>query len=277
MQRTMSEPSSTSSATLSVAGMDCASCVAHVEKAARGVDGVNAARVNLARGRAVVEFDPAKVIRYRLLGYENRAIADSAFRDNTVDAGEVGAGHEVTALYEVKLKPEGGGKSPEGENKMATVRVRYLTVDHGEAVEIARPVTSKDARGSFADASPRFQLSACVAEFAEVLRDSYWARRSSLDRVASMVEPLLPRLGEDQDAVELVALLKKTDALVRQREAAVDEVARTVDAIKDNHYLRSQIEFELERRRETNRSQLDDLLRQNNELRQRLEDILRRS
>jgi len=98
-----------------------------------------------------------------------------------------------------------------------------------------------------------------------------------LDRVASMVEPLLPRLGEDQDAVELVALLKKTDALVRQREAAVDEVARTVDAIKDNHYLRSQIEFELERRRETNRSQLDDLLRQNNELRQRLEDILRRS
>src|SRR5436309_9523346 len=51
---------SASSATFSVAGMDCASCVGHVEKAARGVDGVNAARVNLARGRAVVEFDPEK-------------------------------------------------------------------------------------------------------------------------------------------------------------------------------------------------------------------------
>src|SRR5437762_1731180 len=54
------EHSSSSSATLSVAGMDCASCVAHVEKAARGVNGVQVCRVNLARGRAVVEFDPAK-------------------------------------------------------------------------------------------------------------------------------------------------------------------------------------------------------------------------
>lgn len=223
-----------------------------------------------------VEFDPAKVIRYRLLGYENRAIADAAFRDNTVDAGEVGAGHEVTALYELKARPEGEGKTAEAESKLATIRVRYLTVDHGEAVEFARPVTSRDSKGAFADVSPHFQLTACVAELAEVLRDSYWARGSSLDRVASMVETLLPKLDGDQDAVELVALLKKADALVRQRDAAADEVSRTVDAIKDNHYLQSRIEYELERRRETNHSQLEEIIRRNNELRSRLEEILRK-
>ncbi|MBI4601029.1 MAG: von Willebrand factor type A domain-containing protein, partial [Planctomycetes bacterium] len=53
-----------------------------------------------------VELDPKQVLRYRLLGYENRDVADSAFRDNKVDAGEVGAGHEVTALYELKLRED---------------------------------------------------------------------------------------------------------------------------------------------------------------------------
>jgi Mg-chelatase subunit ChlD len=52
-----------------------------------------------------VEFDPGAVVRWRLLGYENRAVADSDFRNDAVDAGEVGAGHQVTALYEVKLAP----------------------------------------------------------------------------------------------------------------------------------------------------------------------------
>ena len=53
-----------------------------------------------------VDFNPETVKRYRLVGFENRAIADDDFRDNTVDAGEIGAGHTVTALYEVKLYPE---------------------------------------------------------------------------------------------------------------------------------------------------------------------------
>ena len=224
-----------------------------------------------------VEFDPAIVLRYRLLGYENRAIADSAFRDNTVDAGEVGAGHEVTALYEVKLKPEAQGK-------IATVRVRHLTVEHGEAQEIERAISSTDAHGSFADAPPHFRLTACVAEVAEVLRDSYWARGSSLERVSGMLTDLLdapqteggPKLGEDRDVVELVALVKRADALVRQRAAQADEVARTVDALKENYHLRARVQDQLATRRDTNRTRLDDILRQNAALRQQLEELLQR-
>jgi len=57
-----------------------------------------------------VDFDPSVVSRYRLLGYENRRIADRDFRNGTVDAGEVGAGHAVTALYEIKLSDDVQGR-----------------------------------------------------------------------------------------------------------------------------------------------------------------------
>jgi Ca-activated chloride channel family protein len=223
-----------------------------------------------------VEFDPAKVIRYRLLGYENRAVADADFRNNKVDAGEVGAGHEVTALYELKVKPDAG-------DTLATIRVRYLTVDHGEAVEIARTVTPADRRKSFAEASPRFQVSAAAAELAEVLRGSYWARGNTLDRVAAILEPILgapdgpsgARLGDDNDVVELVALARKADALVREREAAADDVARTQDALRENYILRARVEDALRERTIENQAQLDEILRQNEALRRRLEELLR--
>jgi Ca-activated chloride channel family protein len=229
-----------------------------------------------------VEFDPKRVLRYRLLGYENRDVADSAFRDNTVDAGEVGAGHEVTALYELKLHEP---SSPDAmTDRIATVRVRYLTVDHGEAVEYERPVGPECFRPSFEDAPPFFRLSACVAELAEVLRDSYWARGSRLDRVAGILESLLPepadetgrRVGDDPEIVELVALTKKADALLRQREAERSEIARVVDAVKENYYLRARIEREMERQGEERLEALQSLRRQNEALRRQLETLLAR-
>ena len=58
-----------------------------------------------------MEFDPSRVLRYRLLGFENRDVADRDFRNDKVDAGEIGAGHEVTALYEVKLAPRDGERA----------------------------------------------------------------------------------------------------------------------------------------------------------------------
>ena len=78
--------------------------------------------------RVQVEFEPSVVRSYRLLGYENRDVADAAFRDKDLDAGEVGAGHSVTALYEMKLEPEASGVG-------AVVYLRYQDPDSGEFLE----------------------------------------------------------------------------------------------------------------------------------------------
>ena len=115
-----------------------------------------------------VAFDPARVRRYRLVGYENRAILDEDFRRDAVDAGEVGAGHSVTAIYELELVPESRGA-------LGEVRLRYKPGQGGprateEAVE--RRAALSAAAGPFQSASQRFRFTACVAEFAEVLRRS---------------------------------------------------------------------------------------------------------
>ncbi|HSL44667.1 MAG TPA: von Willebrand factor type A domain-containing protein, partial [Anaerolineales bacterium] len=78
-----------------------------------------------------VDFNPEVVMRYRLVGFENRAIADDEFRDNSVDAGEIGAGHSVTALYEVKLYPEAYGN-------IATVFMRWQDPDTRQVVELSK-------------------------------------------------------------------------------------------------------------------------------------------
>ena len=78
-----------------------------------------------------VDFNPDVVKSYRLVGYENRAIADDEFRDNEVDAGEIGAGHTVTALYEVKLFPDAYGR-------IATVNMRWEDPDTHSVTEISK-------------------------------------------------------------------------------------------------------------------------------------------
>jgi Ca-activated chloride channel family protein len=258
--------------------------VDRIEEAKKAfVEGLTGTLETIAKDVKIqVDFDPEKVLRYRLLGYENRAIADADFRNDRVDAGEVGAGHEVTALYELKLKTDAGGSLPAG--RVATVHVRNKTPDFGEAQEVERVIDASSFKASFAEAAPRFRLQACAAEFAEVLRDSYWARGGSLGKVATTLSDLLdlrqsengPRLGDDPDVLELLALVKRADALVQARDAQKDDVARTVDAIKENRFLQARVEQELLRRGEEQRNQLDEIRHQNDLLRRRLEDLLAR-
>ena len=124
-----------------------------------------------------VEFDGETVRSYRLLGYENRDVADEDFRNDEVDAGEVGAGHTVTALYEIKINDD-----VTDDDTLATVRVRYEDPDSGEVSEISQTVTKGDLFTEFIEAPARYQLSAVVAEFAELLRQSYWAREGKSER-----------------------------------------------------------------------------------------------
>lgn len=149
-----------------------------------------------------VEFNPAVVERYRLLGYENRDVADEDFRNDAVDAGEIGAGHSVTALYEVKF-----AENSNPAETALTVRVRYADPDTAVVTEIESSLAQQDFAESFTAASPRFQLVATVAEYAEILRDSYWAKDSSLASVSEDVNRIANALAQDVDVQEFAGLV----------------------------------------------------------------------
>jgi len=149
-----------------------------------------------------VDFDPGVVARYRLVGFENRAIADEQFRDDTVDAGEIGAGHSVTALYEVKLHPE-------GEGRIATVHLRWRDPETAEVMELSQGFYTDDLAERFTDADPHFQSAVVVAEYAEVLRDSYWAEGNTLAGVLEEAERVAELVPEDTDMAEFVELVRR--------------------------------------------------------------------
>jgi Ca-activated chloride channel family protein len=148
-----------------------------------------------------VDFNSEVVSRFRLLGYENRSLNHEQFRDDTVDAGEVGSGHQVTALYEVKLNPDAIGK-------LATVSIRYADPDNHRVSEVSEDISVSQLHESFDAAPATFRLAAGVAEFAEILRESYWAKDGSLDSVRQVVKDAFPEADSEQ-VVELMYLVNK--------------------------------------------------------------------
>jgi len=153
-----------------------------------------------------VDFNPEVVARYRLIGFENRAVADEEFRDDTVDAGEIGAGHSVTALYEIKLHPDAAGR-------IATVYMRWEDPDTHEVTELSRDFDSGDVAGSFSAAAPHFQWDVVVAEYAEILRGSYWAEGSTLATVLEEAERVGRLLPDDPDVAEFVDLVRRASTI----------------------------------------------------------------
>ena len=171
------------------------------------VDNLVGTLQNIAKDTKVqVDFDPEVVRSYRLLGYENRGVKDEDFRDDTVDAGEVGAGHSVTALYEIKLHEDADGG-------LATIYLRYEDPDSGEVSEIDSELMSSDLVTEFEEASPSFQLAAVVAEYAEILRESYWARGGSLEAVVEEARRMLRLMPEDTDVAEFAALVAQAEEI----------------------------------------------------------------
>jgi Ca-activated chloride channel family protein len=152
-----------------------------------------------------VDFDPAQVARYRLVGYENRAIADVQFRDDKVDAGELGAGHTVTALYELELKPGAGAG-------LATVRVRAKPPRGEKATERAYPFPAKALSASFAEASTDLRFATAVMGAAELLRQSPHAERWSFEQVLKMAREAT--LAGNAEREEFIALLERARPLV---------------------------------------------------------------
>ncbi|MEA1032152.1 von Willebrand factor type A domain-containing protein [Pseudomonas sp. N-137] len=141
-----------------------------------------------------VEFNPAQVSEYRLLGYENRALKREDFNNDKVDAGEIGAGHTVTALYEIVPKGEQGWLEPlryastpklEGKaGELAMLRVRYKPVEGGSSRLIEHPVASTQKNDK---ASDDLRFSAAVAAFAQQLKgDGRYTGTMSLKDTAQL-------------------------------------------------------------------------------------------
>lgn len=155
-----------------------------------------------------VEFNPEVADRYRLIGYENRAIADQDFRNDTVDAGEVGAGHSVTALYEIALEGDTEQFVANSPDVIATVYIRYQDADTREVVELKNDLTVEDLRADITDTPASFQVQVAAAEFAELLRGSTWAEGGSFGPVLKLLEPIMAEQPENEDLAELVDLVR---------------------------------------------------------------------
>ena len=162
-----------------------------------------------------VEFNPKLVRQYRQLGYENRQLTKQQFRDNTVDAGEVGSGQSVTALYEIDLGQEALRKARRNNEHLATVRVRYEDPDTGEVSEMERCFYPSEMIRRFDLAPDRFKLATCVAEFAEILRGSDFARGSTFEDVATELRPVAQNLHLDSRVAELLALVSGAGSMAR--------------------------------------------------------------
>jgi Ca-activated chloride channel family protein len=174
-----------------------------------------------------VEFNPEHVYAYRLLGYENRAIADEDFRDDIVDAGEIGSGHRVTALYELVLTeadfpvsdaaplPEDGARyagavevSPED---FVLVKVRYKAPDATEedpAAEVSATLAPSEVKDSISNSGSDLQWAVAVASFAELLKQSPYADSKVLPALELILSAQASRDEERAEFANLVTAAK---------------------------------------------------------------------
>lgn len=155
-----------------------------------------------------VEFDPTIVRSYRLLGYENRDVADQDFRNDTVDAGEVGAGHRVTALYEIKFHDD----IAPADNAL-TVYIRYQDMESGQVVELSQPFKRGEFIDTLEESSAKFRFIASVAEYAEILRESYWAKESSMTAVSDLASPTIDFFDQNEEVIEFMQLVNRAAQL----------------------------------------------------------------
>ncbi|MCA8915786.1 MAG: von Willebrand factor type A domain-containing protein [Planctomycetes bacterium] len=156
-----------------------------------------------------VEFNPEVVKSWRLLGYENRDVADEDFRNDKVDGGEVGSGHSVTAVYELKLFDNASGP-------IGTATVRYKHDERDEFFEVNREIRTGDIAADWDAAPVSLRLAGNVAEFGEMLRKSYWAKGASYDALLEDVKKLIAET-DDTEVLNFATLITKARDLDRDQ------------------------------------------------------------
>jgi Ca-activated chloride channel family protein len=172
-----------------------------------------------------VEFNADHVYAYRLLGYENRALADDDFRDDVVDAGEIGAGHRVTALYELvmagdsipmvkKAPPIEDGEAFDGEAEISEedlilVKVRYKSpraTEDDPATEVQATLKPTDLLGDSSNADDDLRWAVAIAAYAEVLKGSPFADETQMSTIEAIVNE---QAGRDSGRTEFKQLFDK--------------------------------------------------------------------
>ena len=155
-----------------------------------------------------VEFNPARVAEYRLIGYETRMLERADFNNDEVDAGEIGSGHSVTAIYEIAAPGSEGvltdplrygsgpQAGPETDGEYAFLRLRYKPPGEDESLLMERPITDLDAVSAFDAAPQEVRFSVSVAGFAQALRgDPYLSDDYGWDAIS---EDARAALGPDE-------------------------------------------------------------------------------
>jgi Ca-activated chloride channel family protein len=174
-----------------------------------------------------VEFNPRQAAAYRLIGYENRLLRDQDFNDDTKDAGEIGAGHTVTALYEVvpfgqkfdagdidglKYQKPAEVFASADSKELMTIKVRYK--DPEESASKLLSVWVSDAGGTLESASNNFKFSSAVAGFGMLLRDSKYKGGVRYTDVAALARAAA---GADTQGyrTEFIQLVERAQTLAR--------------------------------------------------------------
>ncbi|MDZ4337798.1 MAG: VWA domain-containing protein [Pseudomonas sp.] len=177
-----------------------------------------------------VEFNPAEVSEYRLLGYENRALKREDFSNDKVDAGEIGAGHTVTALYEVV--PVGGkgwleplryqtAKTDSKTGELAWLRIRYKAPGQNVSKLLEQPIQTADTR-AISQASEDLRFAAAVAAFAQQLKGDTYTGRFSLADSAELARAAKgdDRFGLRAEFVQLVELAQSLQTATNRSTTA---------------------------------------------------------
>jgi Ca-activated chloride channel homolog len=186
-----------------------------------------------------VEFNPARVAAYRLIGYENRALRNEEFDDDRRDAGDMGAGHSVTALYEIvpvgarmdvdartpALRYQRIDRSPRrsGAGELAFVKLRYKLPSSETSRLFSQAVPDP---GSGERESEGFRFSAAVAGFGMLLRDSRYKGSATVDGVLELARG---SLGDDREGYrrDFVTLVERYRRIARHE--AVEPLGEVAD------------------------------------------------
>ncbi|MDH5512722.1 MAG: VWA domain-containing protein [Gammaproteobacteria bacterium] len=177
-----------------------------------------------------IEFNPAVVAEYRLIGYENRALKNEDFSNDKVDAGDIGAGHTVTAIYEIaladgrgaRLEPlryGSGNRTVKGDkDEVAMLRLRYKLPDGNHSRLLEQPLKTADIQRNVAGTSDNFRFSAAVAAFGQVLRGGTYTNDFGHDDIVKLARGTLGKdaFGYRGEFVTLVNLAKSLAGANRQ-------------------------------------------------------------